>query len=134
MATIQFAWQEYHLSQPKVQIVAREPLVATKSVSLHHKSVAKGVKFSSGHNYNQDRHEGWDRPHDYCDDFRGNRPHENNHEVNMVKRFTGRRNYQDDYNKALMGPCQLHLGPVTQWRIVVSSRISTHSKSSRMML
>jgi hypothetical protein len=47
MATIQFAWQEYHLSQPKVQIVAREALVATKSVSLHYKSMAKGVKFSS---------------------------------------------------------------------------------------
>ena len=48
MATIQFAWKEYHLSQPKVQIVEREALVATKSVSLHYKSVAKGVKFSSG--------------------------------------------------------------------------------------
>ena len=26
----------------------------------------------------------------------------------MVKRFTGRCDYQEDYNKTLKGPCQLH--------------------------
>ena len=60
------------------------------------------------HNDNRDCREGWDRCHHHCDDFRGKRPRENNHEVNTVKRSAGHRDYHDDYNKALKGPCQLH--------------------------
>jgi len=39
---------------------------------------------------------------------RGKRPRDNDHEVNTVKRFTSRRDYQEDYNKTLKGPWQLH--------------------------
>jgi len=47
--------------------------------------------------------EGWDRRRDNRDDFRGKRPRDNDHEVNTAK-----RDYQEDYNKTLKGPCQLH--------------------------
>ena len=45
---------------------------------------------------------------DNRDDFRGKRPRDNDHEVNTVKRPNGRRDYQEDYNKTLKGPCQLY--------------------------
>jgi len=57
---------------------------------------------------NRDHREGWDRRRDNRDDFRGKRPRDHNHEVNTVKRSNGRRDYQEDYNKTLKGPCQLH--------------------------
>jgi len=52
---------------------------------------------------NRDHREGWDKLCDNCDNFRGKRPRDNDHEVNKVKR----RDYQEDYNKTLKGPCQL---------------------------
>jgi len=42
---------------------------------------------------NRDHREGWDRRRDNRDDFRGKRPHDNDHEVNTVKRPNGRRDY-----------------------------------------
>jgi len=57
---------------------------------------------------NRDQREGWDRRRDNRDDFRGKHPREHDHEVNTVKRPNGRRDYQEDYNKMLKGPCQLH--------------------------
>jgi len=57
---------------------------------------------------NRNHREGWDRRRDNRDDFRDKRPHDNDHEVNTVKRSNGRRDYQEDYNKTLKGPCQLH--------------------------
>ena len=57
---------------------------------------------------NRDHWEGWDRRRDNRDDFRGKRPRDNDHEVNTVKRSNGRWDYQEDYNKTLKGPCQLH--------------------------
>jgi len=57
---------------------------------------------------NHDHREGWDRRCDNRDDYKGKRPHDNDHEVNTVKRPNGRRDYQEDYNKMLKGPCQLH--------------------------
>jgi len=59
---------------------------------------------------NRDHREGWDRRRDNRDDFRSKRPrdHDHDHEVNTVKRPNGRRDYQEDYNKTLKGPCQLH--------------------------
>ena len=57
---------------------------------------------------NRDHREGWDRRRDNRDDFRGKRPRDNDHEVNTVKRPNGRRDYQEDYNKTLKGPCQLY--------------------------
>ena len=38
---------------------------------------------------NRDHQEGWDRRRDNRDDFRGKRPHDNDHEVNTVKRSKG---------------------------------------------
>ena len=58
---------------------------------------------------NRDHREGWDRRRDNRDDFRGKRPRDNDHEVNTVKHSNGRRDYLEDYNKTLKGPCQLHL-------------------------
>ena len=59
-------------------------------------------------NDNREHREEWDRHRDHHDDFRGKRPRDNDHEVNTVKKFTDRRDYKDDYNKTLKGPCQLH--------------------------
>jgi hypothetical protein len=61
-------------------------------------------------NDNRDHRDNRDRQHDRRDAFRGKRPREDDHEVNVVKKPTGHRDYQDDYNKALKGPCQLHPG------------------------
>jgi hypothetical protein len=49
-----------------------------------------------------------DRRHDRRNAFRGKRPREDDHEVNAVKKPSGHRDYQEDYNKALKGPCQIH--------------------------
>ena len=38
---------------------------------------------------NRDLREGWDRHRDNRDDFRGKRPHDNDHEVNTVKHSNG---------------------------------------------
>jgi hypothetical protein len=56
-------------------------------------------------NDNRDHRDNHDRWHDSRDAFRGKRPCEDDHEVNAVKKPTGRCDYQDDYNKALKGPC-----------------------------
>jgi len=57
---------------------------------------------------NRDHREGWDRHRDNRDDFRDKRPRDNDHKENTVKRPNGRQYYQEDYNKTLKGPCQLH--------------------------
>ncbi|XP_021309076.1 uncharacterized protein LOC110432630 [Sorghum bicolor] len=59
-------------------------------------------------NDNRDHREGWDRRRDHHGDFKGKQPRDNDHEVNTVKHFTGRCDYQEDYNKTLKGPCKLH--------------------------
>jgi hypothetical protein len=59
-------------------------------------------------NNNHDRRDNHDRWPDNRGDYRGKRPREDNHEVNAVKKPAGRRDYQEDYNKALKGPCQIH--------------------------
>jgi hypothetical protein len=40
----QFAWQKFHLSQPKVQMVAITPHVATESCRCDKKAWHKGLK------------------------------------------------------------------------------------------
>jgi len=52
--------------------------------------------------------EGWDMRRDNRDDFRGKRPYDGDHEGNTVKHPNGWRDYKEDYNKTLKGPCQLH--------------------------
>jgi hypothetical protein len=59
-------------------------------------------------NNNHDRRDNRDRWPDNRGDYRGKRPHEDDHEVNAVKKPAGRHDYQEDYNKALKGPCQIH--------------------------
>jgi hypothetical protein len=49
-----------------------------------------------------------DRRHDRRNAFRGKRPREDDREINAVKKPSGHRDYQEDYNKALKGPCQIH--------------------------
>jgi hypothetical protein len=49
-----------------------------------------------------------DRRHHRRNAFRGKHPREDDHEINAVKKPSGRRDYQEDYNKTLKGPCQIH--------------------------
>jgi hypothetical protein len=56
-------------------------------------------------NNNRDRRDNRDRWLDNRGDYRGKRPHEDDHEVNVVKKPAGRYDYQEDYNKTLKGPC-----------------------------
>jgi len=65
-------------------------------------------RFDNRNHRRPDNREGWDRWRDNRDDFRGKRPRDHDHEVNMVKRPNAWRDYQEDYNKTLKGPCQLH--------------------------
>jgi hypothetical protein len=60
-----------------------------------------------GQNNNHEHHD-W-RNNNNRGDYRGKRPCEDDHEVNMVKKPSGRRDYQEDYNKDLKGPYQFHL-------------------------
>jgi hypothetical protein len=39
-----------------------------------------------------------------ADNFKGKRARDDDGEVNTVKKFGGRRNYKEDYAKALKGP------------------------------
>jgi hypothetical protein len=41
-------------------------------------------------------------------DYRGKCPRGYDHEINAVKKPAGHRDYQEDYNKALKGPCKIH--------------------------
>jgi hypothetical protein len=72
----------------------------------------RGQNDNRGHcdqrNDNRNHRDNRDRWRDRCDDYRGKRPHEDDHEVNAIKKPSGHRDYQNDYNKALKGPCQLH--------------------------
>jgi hypothetical protein len=63
---------------------------------------------NNNNNNNHDRRDNRDRWPDNRSDYRGKHPHEDDHEVNAVKKPTGRRDYQEDYNKALKCPCQIH--------------------------
>jgi hypothetical protein len=59
-------------------------------------------------NNNHDRRDNRDRWPDNRGDYRGKHLREDDHEVNTVKKPAGRCDYQEDYNKALKGPCQIH--------------------------
>jgi hypothetical protein len=59
-------------------------------------------------NNNHDRRDNHDWWPNNRDDYRGKHPHEDDHEVDAVKKPAGRRDYQEDYNKALKGPWQIH--------------------------
>jgi hypothetical protein len=59
-------------------------------------------------NNNRDRRDNRERWPDNHGDYRGKRPREDDHEVNVVKKPAGRCDYQEDYNKAMKSPCQIH--------------------------
>jgi hypothetical protein len=59
-------------------------------------------------NDNRDRRNNRNQHGDCCDNFKGKRAHDDDSEVNAVKKFGGRRNYEEDYAKALKGPCPAH--------------------------
>jgi hypothetical protein len=45
------------------------------------------------HNDNRDHRDNRDRQHDRCDTYKGKHPHEDDHEVNVVKKPSGHRDY-----------------------------------------
>jgi hypothetical protein len=59
-------------------------------------------------NNNRDRRDNRNQHGDRRDNFKAKRARDNDGEVNVVKKFGGRRNYEEDYAKALKGPCLAH--------------------------
>jgi hypothetical protein len=59
-------------------------------------------------NDNDDRRDNRNQHGDRCDNFKGKRARDDDGEVNGVKKFGGCRNYEEDYAKALKGPCLAH--------------------------
>jgi hypothetical protein len=59
-------------------------------------------------NNSRDHHDQHNQWRNRRDDYRGKRAREDDGEVNTIKKGGGRRNYEEDYAKALKGPCQLH--------------------------
>jgi hypothetical protein len=57
------------------------------------------------HNDNRNFPDNRDRRHDRRNAFRGKCPREDDHKVNAVKKPSGHQDYQEDYDKALKGPC-----------------------------
>jgi hypothetical protein len=60
------------------------------------------------HNDNHDRRNNRNQHSDCRDNFKGKRARDDDGEVNAVKKFGGRRNYEEDYAKALKGPFLAH--------------------------
>jgi hypothetical protein len=60
------------------------------------------------YNDNCDRRDNRNQHGDRRDNFKGKRAHNDDGEVNAVKKFGGRCNYEEDYAKALKGPCPAH--------------------------
>jgi hypothetical protein len=59
-------------------------------------------------NDNHDQRDNRNQHDDHRDNFKGKRARDDDGEVNVVKKFCGRRNYEEDYAKALKGPCPTH--------------------------
>jgi hypothetical protein len=59
-------------------------------------------------NDNCDRHDNRNQHGDRRDNFKGKRARDDDGEVNTMKKFGGRHNYEEDYAKALKGPCPAH--------------------------
>jgi hypothetical protein len=60
------------------------------------------------HNDNRDRSDNRNQHGDRRDNFKGKCARDDDGEVNAVKKFGGHRNYEEDYAKALKGPCPTH--------------------------
>jgi hypothetical protein len=59
-------------------------------------------------NDNRNRCDNQNQHDDRHDNFKGKCARDDDGEVNAVKKFGGRRNYEEDYAKALKGPCPAH--------------------------
>jgi hypothetical protein len=59
-------------------------------------------------NDNHDRRDNRNQHSDHRDNFKGKRAHDDDDEVIAVKKFGGHHNYEEDYAKALKGPCPAH--------------------------
>jgi hypothetical protein len=59
-------------------------------------------------NDNRDRRDNRNQHDDRRDNFKGKRARDDDGEVNAVKKFGGCGNYEEDYAKALKGPCPAH--------------------------
>jgi hypothetical protein len=59
-------------------------------------------------NDNRDRRDNRNQHDDRRDNFKGKRARDDDSEVNAMKNFGGRHNYEEDYAKALKGPCPAH--------------------------
>jgi hypothetical protein len=84
-------------------------------------------------NNNRDRRDNRNQHGDHRDNFKGKRARDDDGEVNAVKKFGGRRNYEEDYAKALKGVAQPILSPTTHWKIARSSRKSTAANRLQKM-
>jgi hypothetical protein len=60
------------------------------------------------HNNNRDRRDNRIQHGERRDNFKGKRARDDDGEVNAMKKFGGRRNYEEDYAKSLKGPCPAH--------------------------
>jgi hypothetical protein len=59
-------------------------------------------------NDNRDWRDNRNQHGDRRDNFKGKRARDDDDEVNIVKNFGGHHNYEEDYAKALKGPCLAH--------------------------
>jgi hypothetical protein len=59
-------------------------------------------------NDNRDRRDNRNQHGDRRDNFKGKRACDDDGEVNVVKKFSGHCNDEEDYAKALKGPCPAH--------------------------
>jgi hypothetical protein len=59
-------------------------------------------------NNNRDRRDSRNQHGDCRDNFKGKHARDDDGEVNAVKKFGGHHNYEEDYAKALKGPCLAH--------------------------
>jgi hypothetical protein len=75
----------------------------------HHHDDFRGRSDIRDHrNDNHDRRDNKNQHGDRRDNFKGKRARDDDGEVNTVKKFGGCRNYEEDYAKALKGPCPAH--------------------------
>jgi hypothetical protein len=59
-------------------------------------------------NDNRDWRDNRNQNGDHHDNFKGKCARDDDDEVNAMKKFGGRHNYEEDYAKALKGPCPAH--------------------------
>jgi hypothetical protein len=75
----------------------------------HHYNDFRGRSDIRDHcNDNHDRRNNRNQHRDRRDNFKGKHARDDDGEVNAVKKFGGHRNYEEDYAKALKGPCPAH--------------------------